>query len=208
MNSSLKYIPVILLLTLFTNLSGQISYRQIIGLNLATMSLTTEGKSYNPRISPGIHFGGSLELPLARNLVFQPALVFSAKGSVYKTDSTEYSISPIYAEIPLIVSYSFGWEEVKITIFAGPYFACGIGGNTLASGGTFKNISYGSGENDDLKRFDIGLNVGGGLNIKGFLICAQYGSGLTNLSPDAKLDTEMKNKVIGISFISSFGEKK
>jgi hypothetical protein len=208
MKSSFKYILAFSLMFPLAELSGQLGYRQIIGLNLATMSLTTEGKSYNPKISPGIHFGGSLDLRLARNLDFQPALVFSAKGSVYKTDSTEYSISPIYVEIPLILSYSFGWEAVKITMFAGPYFACGIGGNTLMTGGVFQNISYGSDANDDLKRFDIGLNAGGGLNIKGFLICAQYSVSLTNLAPDAKVETDIKNNVIGISFISSFGEKK
>jgi hypothetical protein len=208
MNFWLKNISAIILIAVFPKLSGQIGYHSIIGLNLATISHITEGKSLNPGISTGINFGGSIDLPLTRNLSFQPALIFSAKGSVYKTDSTEYSVSPIYAEIPLNLSYSFGWEAFKITFFAGPYFACGIGGNTLTTGGTFQNLSYGSGANDDLKRFDIGINIGGGFTIKGFLICAQYGSSLTNISPDAKVDTEMKNKVIGITLISPFGEKK
>jgi hypothetical protein len=208
MKPGLKYIPVFLLLIYFSDLSGQIGYRSMIGLNFATISLNTEGKSYNPHLSTGINFGGSIELTLARNFLFQPGLLFSAKGSVYKTDSTEYSISAIYAEIPLILSYSIGWEAFKITFFGGPYFACGVGGNTLMTGGQFQNIKYGSGENDDLKRFDIGLNMGAGFNIKGFLICAQYGSSFTNIAPDAKADTEMKNQVWAISFISPFGERK
>ncbi len=208
MKSVFKYLLPLLFLTIFQDISAQLEYNSIIGLNFATISFTSEGKNYNPRISTGINFGGSLDLPLAKNLYFQPALIFSAKGSVYKTDSTQYSISPIYAEVPLIISYSFGWEAFKITVFAGPYIACGVGGNTLMSGGQFQNLSYGSGVNDDLKRFDIGLSIGGGFNIKGFIICARYGSSLTNISPEAKVNTEMKNKVIGVTLISPFGERK
>ncbi|MGD0584067.1 MAG: porin family protein [Bacteroidales bacterium] len=208
MKVALKYVLVILLLVSYTDLHGQFRYGQIIGVNFATISYEKMGVSYKPTNSTGIHFGGFIELPITGRLVFQPTLLFSAKGSVYKTDSTQYSISPIYMEIPLIISYSIGSEVVKFTVFAGPYFACGVGGNTLVTGGQYKNISFGSGENDDLDRFDIGLNLGAGLSIKGFLICAQYESGLTNVSPSAKPDTEMKNKVIGISLISSFGEKK
>jgi hypothetical protein len=208
MKAKFKYLLPILFLAFFSDLSAQIGFRSIIGLNFATISLTSQGKTYSPRNSTGINFGGSLELPLARNLYFEPALIFSAKGSVYRTDSTEYSISPIYLEVPLILSYSFGWDAFKVTIFAGPYFACGVGGNTLMTGGQFQNIIYGSGENDDLKRFDIGLKLGGGFNIKGFLICAQYGSSLTNISPTAKVNTEMKNKVFGITLISPFGQTR
>ena len=208
MRGYLKYILVIFLMVSLTDLYGQLKYGQIFGLNLSTMSLKIDGKIYNPKISPGIHFGGFLELPVTRNFVFEPALVFSAKGSVFKTDSTEFSISPIYIEVPLIATYSFGWDVLKITLFAGPYFACGIGGNTLKTNDVFRNITFGPRANNDLKRFDIGLNMGAGLNIKGLLICAQYGKGLTNLAPEAKADTEMRNRVIGISFISSFSDKK
>jgi len=51
------------------------------------------------------------------------------------------------------------------------------------------------------------LNFGAGINIKGLLISAQYGIGLTNISPMASADIKMKNKVIGISISSSFTGK-
>jgi hypothetical protein len=58
-----------------------------------------------------------------------------------------------------------------------------------------------------LKPFDIGLNFGAGINIKGLMISAQYGIGLANLSPVTIGDSEMKNKVIGISISSLFARK-
>ena len=51
------------------------------------------------------------------------------------------------------------------------------------------------------------MNFGVGVNIKGFLISAQYGLGLANLTTEDTGDTEMKNKVIGISVGYLFGAK-
>jgi hypothetical protein len=58
-----------------------------------------------------------------------------------------------------------------------------------------------------LKPFDIGLNFGAGVNIKGLLISAQYEIGLANISPVTTVYSEMKNKLIGISISSLFAGK-
>jgi len=130
--------------------------------------------------------------------------LFSAKGSNYKIDTVDISLSPIYIEVPVIAIYSFGSDAVKISLFAGPYFAWGVGGYKIESGDKLKNISFGSGKNNDLKSFDIGFNFGAGINFKGLLISAQYGLGLSNLAPVTINDSEIKNKVIGISISSLF----
>ena len=93
---------------------------------------------------------------------------------------------------------------------AGPYFAYGIGGSY-----TFKSalstvedgINFGSGTEDDLKPFDIGLNFGGGVELSHFQLAVQYGLGLTNLAPVTDNDAEQKNKVITISLAYLFGVK-
>jgi hypothetical protein len=207
MKSYLKSALVVFLTVAFTDLHSQIKPEYIFGLNLSTMTLKTKGISSDPKILTGIHYGAFLEIPLKGNFTLQPGLLFSAKGSNYKIDTVEFSISPIYIEVPVIAVYSFGSDAVKISLFAGPYFACGIGGYKIKSGGELKSISFGSGENNDLKPFDVGLNFGTGVNIKGFLISAQYGIGLANLSPLKTVDSEMKNKVIGISISSLFAGK-
>jgi hypothetical protein len=101
-----------------------------------------------------------------------------------------------------------GSAEVKITLFASPYFACGIGGYKIEPGGELKYIRFGSGKYNDFKTFDYVLNFGAGVNIKGLLISAQYGIGLANVSPLITPDSEMKNKVIGISVSSLFKGKQ
>lgn len=198
---------VIFLAFAFTNLHSQIKSGYVFGLNLSTITLKTNGIISGPDMPAGIHFGGLIEIPIKRNFTLQPALLFSAKGSNYKIDTVEFSMSPIYIEVPVNAVYSFGSDVVKISLYSGPYFAVGMGGYKIVSGGELKNIMYGSGVNKDLKIFDIGLNFGAGLNIKGLLISAQYGLGITNVSPVKKNVSEMKNRVIGISFSSLFAGK-
>ena len=204
MKNYLKCAMAIFLTVAFTDMQAQIKAGYIFGLNLSTMTLKTQGISSHPDTPIGIHFGGFFEIPIKDNFTLQPGLLVSAKGSNYKIDSVEFSLSPIYLEVPVIAVYSFRIDAVKISLFAGPYFACGVGGYKIESGSELKNISYGSGENNDLKPFDIGLNFGAGVNIKGLLISAQYGMGLANVSPVATIDSEMKNRVIGISISSLF----
>jgi hypothetical protein len=207
MKNYLKSSLAIFLTIAFTDVHSQIIPGYIFGMNLSTMTLKTKGISSKPETPIGIHFGGFFEIPLNGNITLQPSLLFSAKGSNYKIDNVEFSLSPIYIEVPVIAVYSFGSDVIKISLFAGPYFACGVGGYKIESGSELKNISFGSGKNNDLKPFDIGLNFGAGINIKDLMISAQYGIGLANLFPVAIGDSEMKNKVIGISISSLFARK-
>jgi hypothetical protein len=205
MKNYLKPALLIFVVIVFSDLEAQIKSGYDFGLNLSTMTLNMKGLSSGPEMSAGFHFGQIFEIPITENLTFQPGLLFSAKGSDYKIDNIDVSIAPIYIEIPVIAVYSFGSEALKISIFTGPYFAYGIDGYKIESGGEMKSLSYGSHKNNDLKPFDIGFNFGAGVNIKGLQITAQYGLGLANLSTAA--DATFKNKVIGIS-ITSFFEAK
>jgi hypothetical protein len=193
----MKSVLAIFLTFAFTGVYAQISPGYIFGLNLSTVTLKTKGLSTKPETPVGIHFGGFFEIPLESNLSLEPSLLFSAKGSNFKIDTVDISLSPIYIEVPVIAIYSFGSD-------AGPYFAWGVGGYKIESGDKLKNISFGSGNNNDLKSFDIGFNFGAGINYKGLLISAQYGLGLSNLAPVTINYSEIKNKVIGISISSLF----
>jgi hypothetical protein len=207
MNNCLKSALVILFAIAVTNIHAQIRSGYVFGLNFSTVTLKTNGISSDPETPAGIHFGVFYEIPVKRNFTLRPALLFSAKGSNYQIDTVEYSLSPIYIEVPVNAVYSFGSDVVKISLFTGPYFAVGLGGYKIISGGELKSIMYGSGVNKDLKIFDVGLNFGAGINFKGLLISAQYGIGLTNVSSVKTNVSEMKNKVIGISISSLFAGK-
>jgi hypothetical protein len=199
MNNLLKYVLSVFFAASLTSVNGQFKPEYVFGINLATMSVKSNGVSYDTKTPVSFHFGASTELPLNDNFAIMPALLFSAKGTDYETDNISYSISPIYLEMPITAACSFGSNTFKVTFFSGGYIAFGISGYKIVGAGELQSINFGKSPNDDLKSFDGGLIFGAGFNIKGLLISAQYGMGLANLSPVASADTEMKNKVIGIS---------
>jgi hypothetical protein len=207
MNGCLKSVFIFLILAASQYINAQVKPGYIFGINLSSLTLNTKSISSKPDRPVGLHFGCVFEIPVKGNFKLDPAILLSAKGSNYKIDSVEFSLSPIYIEVPLIAAYSFGSDEIKISLFAGPYFAFGIGGYKIAPGGELMDIKYGSGESNDLKSLDFGLNFGAGINIRGLLISAQYGMGMTNIAPESITDLEMKNNVIGISISSLFAGK-
>jgi hypothetical protein len=198
---------VIFIVAAFTDVQAQIEPGYIIGLNLSSFTLKTNNSTTRSESLTGVHFGGIFEIPLTDNFTLRPGIILSAKGSNFKIDTTDLSLSPIYFEIPFQVACSFGSEVIKISLFTGPYLACGIGGYKIESGGEMKSINFGSGDDNDLKHFDAGLDFGAAVKIRGLMISAQYEIGLANILPAPKADTEMKNNVIGISISSLFPER-
>jgi hypothetical protein len=186
---------------------AQITAGQVVGFNFTNMNLNAEGGTIDTKGATGIHFGLTLPLAVADYFSIMPGVQFSSKGSSYTIDTVDISIAPIYIEIPVNLLLSIGNETFGVTLFGGTYFSCGVGGNIIVDGGTASDILFGSGESNDLKLFDIGINMGTGINIKGFLISAQYVMGLVNLSPVGSAAAEMKNRVVGISLTTSFSGK-
>jgi hypothetical protein len=207
MNRCLKYSPAIILLIACCDIHAQVRTGQMVGFNFSTMELNDGGTAINADGATGIHYGLVFSLPVSDNFAVRPGILFSSKGSSYQIDTVDISISPIYIEVPLNAILSFGRQAFGVTFFTGTYFSYGIGGNKIVSGGEAKDIAYGSGDSKDIKHFDVGLNFGAGINIKGFLITAQYGLGLANLSPDTSADVEMHNRVIGISLTQLFASR-
>jgi hypothetical protein len=185
-------------------LKAQIATTQIMGFNFSTMDMHVNNESVVTDGTTGIHFGLLLPIDIVNHFSVQPGVLFSSKGSTYFIDTVDINISPIYMEIPVNMVFDIGTDAFSVTLLAGTYFSCGVGGNKIESGGEAKKIFYGSGESKDLKLFDLGLNVGAGIKIKGFLISARYGYGLTNVFPDDSSDTVLSNRVISVSLTSSF----
>jgi hypothetical protein len=203
-----KYLLAIILLFVSSSSQAQVKTGRFIGVNFSDMSMKVKGNAINTDNSIGIHFGGILDMPVAGNFSFRPAVLFSGKGSTYNNDTLDVFLSPVYIEVPLLAAYTFGSRSLKLTIFAGPYFAFGFGGNKIENGGNTHSISYGSDTEDDIKHLDAGINMGGGISYKDLMISVQYGLGMANISSGSIPESEIKNNVIGISITSFFADKK
>lgn len=179
--------------------NAQIKFGPKVGMNLSTMTMKIKeggiSVDVNTKMLLGYHIGATFQADLASNFFLQPSILFSSKGSKYDA-ADNIKIVANYIDIPVNLGYKLNVGSIDILFLAGPYFAYGVGGYGEAEGEK-ADISWGSGDDDDFKPFDMGLNIGAGIEVNNFQFSMQYGVGLLNISPHSSITN--KNNVLGIS---------
>jgi hypothetical protein len=161
------------------------------------------------------------EFPVSDNFSFATGLLFSTKGLKEKgeidfglgTKATYVAtINVNYLEVPLTPKFTFGSGDTKTYLAFGPYVAFALSGKgkakTTFNGSTEKDsddVEFGS-SNGEMKRLDLGLTVGGGIEVGNFQIGLTYGYGLSNLSNASDNGYRLKNRVLGLSMAYLFGK--
>lgn len=184
------------------------------GLNLANMLEKDDDDTYSNdyTMNPGFHLGFTAELPLNSFLSFEPGLVFTTKGMKYEDEVMELDIlakaNLYYLDIPLAVkaSHDLG-GGIRMYGAVGPYVGLGLSGKVKATveyqgeeETDEEDIEWGSDEDeDDLKRLDMGLTFGAGVEINSVLIGISYDLGLSNISAYQDYGTTSKNRVLKFS---------
>lgn len=214
---------------------AQLSWNAKVGLNLSNFI----GKDVeNCNVKPGIRIGAGMEYAFNDIFALQPSLFFSQKGcksseseDIYGTTiKGEIKSNQLYLEVPINAQARFKvTDKINVTVCAGPYLACGIGGKTKmeASMGreevdikmnTFGKIdkvtvSYngksedipvedvlGESDADGLKRFDAGIGVGIGLEYNSFMFNIDSQFGCVNLQKDASAKNINVGLTVGYRF--------
>jgi Outer membrane protein beta-barrel domain len=154
-------------------------------LNLAKLSETSGGTTISYESKIGLQLGVIAEIGLSENLVFQPGLLYTRKGTTinYGSSFPSIKININYFEIPLNFLYKFplGSESNKFFVNLGPYIGYAISGN-FSDGTDSKDLKIGTTTTDNVTPFDLGLNFGAGVNLGKLLINLNYGLGLSNIS--------------------------
>lgn len=196
------------------------------GLNQAGIS--TNNSLLNLKRRASFHLGIIFDFKIWESCYLEGGLLYSGKGfkSEYNENwpliviqyihpNTKYAyeykttVKPSYVEIPINAVLKLGEEDTKISFFGGAYMSVGIGGTIEAKVSdnyynihdiSIYKIKFGnSAVDDDMKRFDFGINIGAGLEFRFIQVRAQCGVGLSNISVIKGRETT--NNVIGISFI-------
>ena len=177
------------------------------GVNLATLDVNDDGEDFiENRI--GLVAGGAVIVPLAPNFGLQPGVLLTQKGAEYdlsEFDIDEFSIRLTYLEIPLLLRVNATTSgQVAPYLVVGPALAFLLKAETVLDG-----------EDEDIKEttssFDLGLAVGGGLEIAmggaAATIEARYTHGLINVADppeEEDIDAEAHNRVfsflVGVLF--------
>ena len=195
------------------------------GLNLANITKTNDGQTEKNNILPSFNVGILGRLKLDPMFDLESGVLLTGHGSKAETyfnggnDYVKTKFNPLYIQVPLNAIVKIPLEKESSIFFnAGPYAAIGIGGKSSSESkfgplmsSSSKTIAF---SNDDpftseeedagynkLKRFDFGLNFGGGFQFQHFIIKANYGLGLAKInSTESNNTANDKNKYRTLSF--------
>lgn len=178
------------------------------GVNLANITTTNSGQTEKNSWLTTFNAGILSRFGISSTFDLESGILFTGKGSKAETffnngnDYVKTKFNPMYLEVPLnaVVKIPLQTKSMSNIFFhAGPYIAVGISGKSTVDGkigpvqsSSSSNIKF---SNDDpftsaqddaaynkLKRFDYGLNVGGGIDFGKLLLKANYGFGLAKIN--------------------------
>lgn len=183
------------------------------GLSMANMLEKDEDGTYSGdyQMNPGFHAGIAVDFPIVEMVFFETGLFFNTKG--FKLTEEEEGVDVTakaklyYVDIPLTLKVTGDVNEgMKIFGLAGPYVGVGLSGKTVAEGSAEgfnvsvdEDVSWGSGEEDDLKRLDYGITVGAGLIFKSLQVGLSYDLGMANVSAYTDYGTTASHRVFRLT---------
>ncbi len=220
-------------LAAFSNVRSQVYVQG--GINLANITTTNSGQTEDNNMLTTFNAGVLCRFDLSKTVDLESGLLLTGKGSKAETFFTsskddnyiKTKFNPMYIEVPLnlVVRVPLA-KTTNLFFYGGPYAAIGIAGKSKQdskildiTGSSESDIKF---SNDDpftsqqddaaynkLKRFDFGLNVGGGVDLKKVLVKVNYGYGLTKInSTQSNNSSDDKNKfrTVSISLGIPIGE--
>ena len=189
------------------------------GANLANITKDNAGNTDDRKSLISFNAGIMGQFGISKILDIETGLLFTGKGAKSESnfgngDYIKTTFNPLYIELPLNLLVKFPLLNKGSNLFAnaGPYVAMGVAGKSkyeskigILSSNSESNIQF---NNDNpttvqqedasyakTKRFDYGLNFGGGIALKSFILKANYGLGLAKInSTETNNSTDKKNK--------------
>ena len=195
------------------------------GLNLANITKTSEGHTEKNNILPTFNAGIMRRFGLSKTVDLESGVLLTGQGSKAESyfnggnDYIKSKFNPLYVQVPLNLVITAPLDKNNGLFFhAGPYIAIGVGGksSTDSKFGPLTSSSNSSIQfsNDDpftsqqedaaynkLKRFDYGINAGGGIQFQHLILKANYGMGFSKInSTESNNSANEKNKYRTLSF--------
>jgi Outer membrane protein beta-barrel domain len=181
------------------------------GMNIATLS-GTDGEAKN---HTGLVVGGLVVIPVARNLAFQPEVLFATKGADFGDATVSGGMKLQYVEIPVVLRLDIPASGgVRPFAYAGPAFSlktgCAFEGRAQGVSASIScdDVFGQAGEPNAItfRAGDVGGLVGGGLafDVGGrvLTIGARYELGFISIMSDRtatpSANISSKNRVLSI----------
>ncbi|MDR0699862.1 MAG: PorT family protein [Tannerella sp.] len=153
----------------------------------ASATMTAEGRSAN--FKSGFHVGVTYDLKKFSDIWYlQSGLLFTSGGwtednrNFLGFDISDYKVDMYFLDVPVNFSCRIPIKQNRLILDAGPYFRYGLFGQKTYKwdGADEEYASF----DDDYNRFDIGSNIGIGLEIKKkHLINVAWQISITDIHP-------------------------
>jgi hypothetical protein len=207
-----KSVLIILLTVFASNIMAQTKFAVSAGLSPALYYTSDDysNESSSSDFKAGFCAGVNVHIEIGKHFAFEPGVSFVQKGGI-ETDNTAGSnfkstVTLNYLEFPLDFIYS---RRNRFYFGIGPSIDLGMSGKVkLSEDGNDEtsDIKFGSGENDNLKSFDAGINLLAGFHFKnGLFVATNINSSFINLSNDNT--AKFYNAYWGIKLGYMFGSK-
>jgi hypothetical protein len=187
----------------------RIRFGPIGGLNVASLTLASQGVTISPSSRTGIAVGGFVEVPVASGMAFLAQALVAMKGATTSIPSehVESDIKLTYVDIPLLFKYSISIPKSPVV----PYVVAGPSVGLLMSASA-SVTDHGTTESQDVKNemksADFGLVIGAGLRFGKVFGEIRYSRGLTDILsvPDwaGDVGVTMKNSAVSVLFGGRF----
>lgn len=202
----MKKITLLILVLAFSySAFSQIGVRA--GINLASFNYSADDETqdlFKFKSNLGFQAGIDYEMNLGGSLFFNPAVLYSQKGSKLEFDILDEVIEGKfvhnYIEVPLDFVYKFGSDDMQFGVFAGPYIGYFLGGYNEGDGEEKETYTKEDIE-DGFNRLDYGVELGLGFYLSSINVRAYYSLGLANVMKleEGDPDVSWKNKGIGLT---------
>jgi outer membrane protein with beta-barrel domain len=176
------------------------------GVDFYSAKQKVSGISINSDAQAGFTAGVVYSAPIGNDFSFMPSLNFTQKGGKMSESGAEEKVTLNYIDLPL----NFVYNIHGFFVGAGPALGFGISGKdkgTFGGQSETNDVNFGSGDDDDLKPFEISANILAGYKFSnGFFVSANYNPGLNDISNDD--DSKYHNSGFGIRIGYMFGGMK
>ena len=148
----------------------------------------------------GVRAGVTVDLPLADEFYIGTGLLFAGKGGK-NIMGADMKANLSYLQLPINFLFKPEVGAGSLNLGAGPYVAYGIGGKIKTKVANVESKTDAFGDNGGLKRFDAGLGLVAGYELKtGLYLGINADLGLVNIADnEGGGDGSWKNTSFGVS---------
>jgi hypothetical protein len=167
------------------------------GVNLTTTGTEDGNGGAALDWQPRAVFAGFITWRVASWLQVQPEVVYAMKGGRSEEFGITSKLLLDYVELPLLARWSKGAPRQRsLYVVAGPSLGLLVRAKTRADfGGATEELDI----SDDVERFDLGVAIGGGIELGSILVDGRYTHGLSDIDKDASDDVTVRNRAVSLT---------